>query len=155
MRFGVTFAFGLSYFGNQEYFESIYLSTVFGICNIFARSSTVAAPMVAEVVPEPIITITILSFIAAIFSKFLRPQSKGDFHSSGKKCEIALVEGHNIEPQDLNLTQEKNQSDNGVEEIKKEIFLLEDEDGEDDEDDEDEERNSNNFEKSVPSYSSK
>ena len=156
MRFGVTFAFGLSYFGNQEYFESIYLSTVFGICNIFARSSTVAAPMVAEVVPEPIITITILSFVAAIFSTFLRPRSEGDFHSSGKKGEIAFVEGHEVEPQDLNRTQEKKPSDNGMEEIKKELFLLEGEDEEEDEEeDEDEERNSNNFEKSVPSYSSK
>lgn len=59
MRLGVTFAFGLSYFGNQEYFEPMYLSTVFGICNVFARSSTVAAPMVAEVIPQPILTITV------------------------------------------------------------------------------------------------
>lgn len=31
MRLGITFGFGLAYFGNQEYFPPIFLSTVFGI----------------------------------------------------------------------------------------------------------------------------
>jgi ABC-type nickel/cobalt efflux system permease component RcnA len=127
MRLGVTFAFGLAYFGNQEYFEPIFLSTVFGICNIFARMCTIMSPMVAEVVPEPIILITICAIASAIASSFLRQPQKGDF--AGKKGHIAFVQDSDISNhQDENLDQKPI---DGVEEIKKELFLLhEDEDDE-------------------------
>ena len=145
MRLGVTFSFGLAYFGNQEYFEPIFLSTVFGICNIFARSTTIAAPMVAEVVPEPILTITICTFTAAVGSAFLHPQTEGSFQSSGKKGKIAFVEGSALDEKEFNSVIEQKPVD-GVEEVKKELFLLEDEEEGDQE---------NNFDNRISNTSDK
>ena len=119
MRLGVAFAFGCSYFGNQEYFEPVYLSTVFGICNVFARCSTIAAPMVVEVVSEPILTITICTFIVAISSSFLMSKSEGDFDSSGNNRKITSVKESGVGSNKIHLTQEKNSSDDGILEAKK------------------------------------
>jgi hypothetical protein len=131
MRLGVTFAFGLSYFGNAEYFPPIFLSTVFGICNIFARMSTIFSPMVAEVVPEPILIITILAITASIIASFLRtPHKEGSFASSSQKGKIAFVQDSAVDGKDFNLELDHKPAD-GLEEVKKELFLLEEEDDED------------------------
>lgn len=71
MRYGITTAFGFAYFGNSEYFQTDMVSTVFGACNTIARFSTIISPMVAEVLPQPIILITICTFIAAASSLLL------------------------------------------------------------------------------------
>ena len=76
IRLGTTIAFTLVYFGNSEIFPTIYLSTVFAICQIWAKSTTVFAPMVAEIIEKPIIIITILSLTAALMSTLLRPSKE-------------------------------------------------------------------------------
>jgi len=130
MRLGITFAFGLSYFGNSEYFPAMYLSTVFGMCNVFARMSTIFSPMAVEVVPQPILLISVLSLTAAITSSFLSaPQKEGSFASSGKKGKIEFVQDSAVEGKDFEQANADNQ-DFQNEEIKKEVFLLEDDENE-------------------------
>ena len=63
LKWGVTINFGLCYYGNKEYFHPDFTSTAFGIWNIWARSLTIAAPMLAEVLEKPIILITISTLI--------------------------------------------------------------------------------------------
>ncbi|CAI2386847.1 unnamed protein product [Moneuplotes crassus] len=130
MRFGVTFAFSSSYFGNQEYFESHYLSTVFGICNVFARSSTIFAPIVVEMIPQPIVLITIFTLASAITSTVLKRQTEGSFQTSGKKGNIPFVEGSAVEGRDVDSGLEQREVE-GIDEVRKEVFLLEDDDEED------------------------
>ena len=65
MRYGITAAFGFAYYGNAEYFQTDMVSTAFGACNTFARFSTIISPMVAEVLDQPIILLTVCTFISA------------------------------------------------------------------------------------------
>eukprot|EP00343_Euplotes_focardii_P009741 CAMPEP_0205829064 /NCGR_PEP_ID=MMETSP0206-20130828/36940_1 /ASSEMBLY_ACC=CAM_ASM_000279 /TAXON_ID=36767 /ORGANISM="Euplotes focardii, Strain TN1" /LENGTH=95 /DNA_ID=CAMNT_0053131455 /DNA_START=237 /DNA_END=521 /DNA_ORIENTATION=- len=81
--------------------------------------------MVAEVAPEPILTITLCTIAAAIISTFLHTQTEGSFQSSGKKGKIAFVEGSALEEEDFTPSLERKPID-GVEEVKNELFLLED-----------------------------
>lgn len=101
---------------------------MFGLCNIFARTSTIFSPMVAEIVPQPILLITMLSITAAFSSSFLRtPEKIGSFSRSGKKGKIEFVQDSAVEGKDFHVDFDKKPS-NGVEEVKKELFLLEEDD---------------------------
>jgi MFS transporter, OCT family, solute carrier family 22 (organic cation transporter), member 4/5 len=71
MRYGVTTAFSLAYYGNSEYFQTDMVSTAFGACNTMARLSTIVSPMLAEVLAQPIILITFWTLVSAITSFFL------------------------------------------------------------------------------------
>ncbi len=72
-KFGVSATFNLAYVASAYLFPSIYSATAFGICNIFARITTILAPEVAEVkAPVPMILFTILAGIAAVLSFFIR-----------------------------------------------------------------------------------
>lgn len=51
-RFGICITFNMNYIATQRLFPSFVLATVFGITNIFARFTTVMAPLVAEW-PDP------------------------------------------------------------------------------------------------------
>ena len=71
MRFGITGGFILAYYGNSEYFQTDFSSTALGIWNTCARFATIISPMVAEVLPQPIILISVFSFVSLILSFFL------------------------------------------------------------------------------------
>ena len=47
-KFGVSCAFNLCYLITGDYFPRLYHSSIFGLCNLFARLVTIAAPLVAE-----------------------------------------------------------------------------------------------------------
>ncbi len=72
MRCAVTTAFSMAYFGNQEYFPAQYQSTVFGVCNICSRFLTILAPLSVELIPQPIILVTIATVGSAVSSIFLK-----------------------------------------------------------------------------------
>ena len=87
--------------------------------------------MVAEVLSQPIMLITILTFTAAIASIFIRsPEKIGDFSHSGKKGKILFVEDSAVKGSGLNVEQEQ-RSVKEMEDIKKELFLLDEEDNDD------------------------
>ena len=61
------------YMGTLEYFPSQFLGTVFGVCNVTARSITILSPMVAEAdPPTPTFLIIASCLIAVICSRFLK-----------------------------------------------------------------------------------
>ena len=51
-KIGVSASFSLAYIGNQQMFPPLVLATSIGLCNLFARTVTVFASMVAELKPE-------------------------------------------------------------------------------------------------------
>ena len=56
-----------------QYFPSQFLGTVFGICNVTARSVTIMAPMVAEAAqPTPVLTIILTCLGAVVATRFLK-----------------------------------------------------------------------------------
>ena len=127
MRLGITIGFTLAYFGNSEYFPAEFMSTVFGLCNIFARTSTIFAPMVAEVLSQPILLITVLTITSSLCSILLRPPEKiGDFSHSGKKGKIIFVQDSAVDGWGFHVDQEQ-KSAKEMDEIKKELFLLDEE----------------------------
>ena len=100
-----------------QFFPSQFLGTVFGVCNVTARSITILSPMVAEAdhpIPEVLIIATCLG--AAILTRFLRtpnfmnkvdenkleqdekkrkkhrsvPSHKRDQNGSGREIELVL-----------------------------------------------------------------
>lgn len=72
-QFGISAAFGMLYMGTLEYFPSQFLGTVFGVCNVTARSITILSPMVAEASPPTPTLLLILSCLGAVIcSRFLR-----------------------------------------------------------------------------------
>ena len=52
-RFGISFAFNLSYLATPQMFPVALCTTAFGICNLFARFLTILSPIIAEA-PNPI-----------------------------------------------------------------------------------------------------
>ena len=76
MNFGTSATFGNLYIGHMDLFPVVFSSTSMGICNVFARFTTVFAPIVANVdEPTPEIIFTTLTFIAAGLSLFIRPKT--------------------------------------------------------------------------------
>jgi len=77
-KFGISAAFAFLYMGTSHYFDSRYMGTVFGICNIICRAATITSPMVAEAeFPIPVISLILSCFVATILSRFLRePRTK-------------------------------------------------------------------------------
>lgn len=76
-KFGISFAFNLTYLATPQMFPTALASTAFGICNIFARFSTVLSPLIAELpdpVPMTIFTATCLG--SAFLPLCLRPIKK-------------------------------------------------------------------------------
>jgi hypothetical protein len=61
-KFGISQAMNLAYQGNVLLFPVSIVGSVFGVCNIFARSFTIFAPFVAELQP---IEISQWMFVAA------------------------------------------------------------------------------------------
>ena len=72
MRFLLAMAFSLSYFGTSELFDVKVKSRSFATCNFFARTFTIASPILVEVIPRPILVITCLSVFSGVLSQFLQ-----------------------------------------------------------------------------------
>ena len=71
-RFGVSATISICYLANAQLFPAIFAGTAIGICNIFAKMSTIIAPMLAEVNgPAPMIVFAIITGIASLISWFL------------------------------------------------------------------------------------
>lgn len=72
-KFGISANFCLAYVGNSFLFPAIYSATAFGICNVFARVTTILSPIVAETPPPvPMTLFTIMAALAAVMSMFIR-----------------------------------------------------------------------------------
>jgi OCT family organic anion transporter-like MFS transporter 8 len=84
-RFGVSATFNICYLANAQLFPSIFAGTAIGICNIFAKMSTIIAPMLAEVPdPAPMTVFAIITGLAAILSFFII-SGKGEDKSPSAK----------------------------------------------------------------------
>ena len=71
-KFGINIAFTLCYLINAEYFPAIVCSRIFGICNIFARISTILSPLIAEIAPPvPMLVYVLFCAITMVASIFL------------------------------------------------------------------------------------
>ena len=49
-KFGTSAGFNLAYVANAEVFPALFQGSSMGICNFFARSFTIFAPVVAEII---------------------------------------------------------------------------------------------------------
>lgn len=85
---GVAAAFNLCYLVTAEYFPVVYTSTVFGACNIFARITTIFAPLIAEIkAPIPMIFYTIFCLISMLGTTVLTKTG----HYAMKTVDEALI----------------------------------------------------------------
>jgi hypothetical protein len=76
-RFGVSATFNVSYLANAQLFPAIFAGTAIGICNFFAKTSTIIAPMLAEVHSSiPMIIFAMLTGSAAVISSFIIVDNK-------------------------------------------------------------------------------
>lgn len=68
-RFGVSATFNISYLANAQLFPPIFAGTAIGICSMFAKLSTIIAPMLAEVpAPAPMIVFAIFTGAVSLIS---------------------------------------------------------------------------------------
>jgi MFS family permease len=76
-KFGISAAFAFLYMSTAYYFDSKFMGTIFGICNLVCRAATILSPMVAEAeFPVPVISLVITCLIATILSRCLREPRK-------------------------------------------------------------------------------
>lgn len=75
---GAELAFGFVFVIHTELFPTSFLVTSYGICNIFCRMITMAAPIVAEVsnVAVPLAFLVGLNGLGALASLMLRMKSQ-------------------------------------------------------------------------------
>lgn len=77
-KFGISFAFNISYLATPRMFPTSICSTAFGICNLFARGSTILSPIIAELHPPiPMSIFSIMCIVSAFLPLLLRPVKKG------------------------------------------------------------------------------
>ena len=76
-KFGLSQAFVAAYLSVVLLYPTILVSTAMGVCNLFARISTITAPLVAEVkTPFNLMILFAICFIALVASQCLKvPQS--------------------------------------------------------------------------------
>ena len=76
-KFGISFAFNISYLATPQMFPTALCSTAFGICNVFARFSTVLSPLIAELPdPAPMSIFSVMCIASAFLPLFLRKVNK-------------------------------------------------------------------------------
>ena len=76
---GVTATFNMCYLANAQIFPAIFAGTAFGICNIGAKTTTILAPLLAEVKPPvPMILFCITACLAGVLSFFIRKDPSAD-----------------------------------------------------------------------------
>mmetsp|Transcript_16487 Transcript_16487/g.27996 ORF Transcript_16487/g.27996 Transcript_16487/m.27996 type:complete len:168 (+) Transcript_16487:1162-1665(+) len=71
-KYGISQVFNIAYVGNVLVFPTNIVGTTFGICNIFARFSTILSPFVAELKPDTIsqvvfCVIVVVAFFSSLF----------------------------------------------------------------------------------------
>ena len=90
-RFGVSATFNISYLANAQLFPAIFSGTAIGICNFFAKTSTIIAPMLAEIHnAAPMTVFAVLTGGAAVISSFIivdKEPEKGKDSKNGKEDE--------------------------------------------------------------------
>ena len=78
-KFGISFTFNLSYLAPPQMFPTALCTTAFGICNIFARISTILSPLIAELPdPVPMSIFSVICIATAFLPLFLRQVKKSD-----------------------------------------------------------------------------
>jgi len=76
-RFGVSGSYNICYLANAQLFPPIFSATAIGICNFFAKMSTVVAPELAEVPdPVPMSVFAVLTALAAVMALFIQVEKK-------------------------------------------------------------------------------
>ncbi|TNV80292.1 hypothetical protein FGO68_gene6246 [Halteria grandinella] len=76
-RFGVSATFNISYLANAQLMPAIFAGTAIGICNLFAKMSTIIAPLLAEVRdPIPMTVFALFTGLAAGVSWFIKGNEK-------------------------------------------------------------------------------
>ena len=71
-KFGISFAFNLVYLITPTLFPTELTTTAFGICNVFARFSTILSPILAELaLPTPMLCYGFTSIAAMVASLFI------------------------------------------------------------------------------------
>lgn len=89
-RFGISIAFTLCFIITAEFFPAIVSSRVFGICNIFAKLSTIMSPLLAEVTPPvPMVIYVIFCLVTMFAALFL--EKKEDIQSNANSRESMEV----------------------------------------------------------------
>mmetsp|Transcript_18873 Transcript_18873/g.22298 ORF Transcript_18873/g.22298 Transcript_18873/m.22298 type:complete len:165 (-) Transcript_18873:26-520(-) len=72
-KFGIAFAFNMSYLAMRGLFPPAIQATAFGVCNLFARFSTILSPLIAELPdPVPMSCFTITCIASALLPLCLR-----------------------------------------------------------------------------------
>lgn len=84
-KFGISCAFNTAYCGNNLVFPVTIVSTSYGICNMFARLSTIGAPYVAEIDPEWIPKAGFCALIATAFVASCALRTDEDEKKDNKK----------------------------------------------------------------------
>ena len=78
-QFGVALSFNICYLGMSQLFPVTLTGVAFGICNLFARFSTVMSAPVAELsYPIPMIIFTILCIVPGLLSLLLNTKTQGN-----------------------------------------------------------------------------
>jgi len=73
-KFGISIAFAYLYFSMVDYFPSAFLGFVMGVSNVIGRSSTILAPIVAEM-SNPIPMVSSMAICSLAFSLCLMLKS--------------------------------------------------------------------------------
>lgn len=82
VRFGSSLNFTSCYIIQIDLFPTLFLGASFGICNVFARTVSIGAPLAAEIPePYPIVIFCVISGIALLVS-FLIIEEKPEIKSS-------------------------------------------------------------------------
>ena len=72
-KFGVSFAFNISYLGTPQLFPVSLTSTAFGICNVFARCFSTLSSVIAEFPdPAPMVIFSICCIVPLVLAFFLK-----------------------------------------------------------------------------------
>ena len=72
MAYTLIIIFCLVYYANVLLFPPIHRSRIFAICNTVSRTFTIASPMVAELVPNPILIVVFVALIMTFATPFIK-----------------------------------------------------------------------------------
>ena len=68
--------FNVLYVGHRNFFPLVFSGTAMAIVNVFARTLTTMAPVVAEIKqPIPVVIISILGVLGALISFFVKEKT--------------------------------------------------------------------------------
>ena len=85
-KFGINSAFSICYISTAQLFPTLFMATVFGMCNIVARTFTIMAPIVAEMdLPYPLLIYSSSTFMIGIVSLLLQEKAQKEKKPKGEK----------------------------------------------------------------------